>query len=366
MKKIISMITSIALTLALFPVFSMTGSAELVTENGITFSIDKGIAKVYGVEEDITDLVIHEYIGENKVEKISLPEKEHNFTTITIPASIKTICLYKCTNLTDFYVDEANENYCSADGILYSKDMKTLIFYPPARTNTTFTVPDCVEKIGEQIEFEYTGFSYAVNLKEIILPENLIEIDDCAFAYCTFETIELPKSLIKLGGSTFAFNTNLKEITIPENVESFVEPFFGCDNLETLILLREININLYQSLGEIKDRDYLHLLNEHQTKITVYVPDNRLTLYSEVAEFWQNTASTILPLSEMPYEIISGDVNFDQTLSISDIIMLQKGLANYDCVKMWKAGDMDGNEDVNIFDLIIMKREIIEFKDCNV
>ena len=109
MKKIISMITSIAVTLALIPVFSMTGSAELVTENGITFSIDKGIAKVYGVEEDITDLVIPEYIGENKVEKISLPEKEHNFTTITIPASIKTICLYKCTNLTDFYVDDAND-----------------------------------------------------------------------------------------------------------------------------------------------------------------------------------------------------------------------------------------------------------------
>jgi len=359
MKKIISIITSLVMTMLLISAFSLIGSAEDITENGITFSISNGTATVYDVEENIADLVIPEYVGENRVEKILLPEKEHNFTTITIPASIKTVCLYKCSNLTDFYVDEANENYCSVDGVLYSKDMKTLIFYPPARTKTTFTVPDCVEKIGEHIEFEYTGFSYAVNLKEIILPEGLIKIDDCAFAYCTFETIELPKSLIDLGGSAFACNLNLREITIPENVEYFIEPFYGCDNLETLILLREININLYQSLGELKDWNYLHLLHEHPTEVTVYVTDNRLALYSEVAEFWQNTASTILPLSEIPKDIIAGDVNYDQTLSISDIIMLQKGLANYDCVKMWKAGDMDGNEDVNIFDLIIMKREII-------
>jgi len=360
MKKIISMITSIAMALALIPVFSLTGSAELVTENGITFSISKGIAKVYGVEEDITDLVIPEYIGENKVEKISLPEKEHNFTTITIPASIKTICLYKCTNLTDFYVDEANENYCSVDGVLYSKDMKTLIFYPPARTETTFTVPDCVEKIGEQIDYENTGFSYAVNLKEIVLPENLIEINACSFVGCTFETIELPKNLVSIGVDAFALNTNLKEIAIPESLENIYNPFYGCDNLETVIILDHTlePFGLSSNPNNNKDIHYQFMFfnNEYDLSdvTTIYVPDNKLDIYIE--EFPENY--TVLPLSEIPKEIISGDVNYDQTVSTADVVMMQKSFVKSDGIKLMKAADMNGDGKLNVFDLILLKRKI--------
>ena len=45
MKKIISMITSIALTLALIPVFSLTGYAENFIDNGIEFSGSEAIIK---------------------------------------------------------------------------------------------------------------------------------------------------------------------------------------------------------------------------------------------------------------------------------------------------------------------------------
>lgn len=126
-----------------------------------------------------------------------------------------------------------------------------------------------------------------------------------------------------------------------------------------LWVCRQECIYLLQSLGEAEDEDYLHLLYEHPTEITVYVSDNRLTLYSEVAEFWNNSSSIILPLSKMQCDIISGDVNFDQTLSIADIIMLQNGLVNSAGVKIWRAGDMDENKGVNVFDLIIVKKEFI-------
>ena len=38
--------------------------------------------------------------------------------------------------------------------------------------------------------------------------------------------------------------------------------------------------------------------------------------------------------------------------------MLQKGLVNIGSVKVWKAGDLDNNDTINVFDLILMKRMI--------
>ncbi len=359
MKKIISMITSLVMTMLLISAFSMTGSAEFVTENGITFAINKGIATVNDIEENITDLVIPEYIGENPVQKIYLKKKQ-NLKSITIPAFVKIVCTYECSNLTDFYVDDANENYCSVDGVLYSKDMKTLICYPSARTETTFKVPDGVEKIGERIDYEDTGFSYAVNLKEIILPEGLIEIGECAFMYCTFETIELPKSLTTIGNEAFLYNENLKEITIPENVIDVMHPFNGCDNLETIILLRETKFIPTSSI-QSEDFSYLRLLyyeNPAENTVHVYVPDNKFYEYNSMSDSWHNAKSKVIPFSEMPCEIIPGDVNYDQTVSTADVVIMQKSFAKSDGMKLMKAADMNGDGKLNVFDLILLKRKI--------
>lgn len=44
-------------------------------------------------------------------------------------------------------VAENNKNYCSKDGVLYSKDMSTLISYPMLKKSESFIVPDTVTKI---------------------------------------------------------------------------------------------------------------------------------------------------------------------------------------------------------------------------
>lgn len=37
---------------------------------------------------------------------------------------------YSCWNLQSVEIDDANPNYCDVDGVVYTKDMKTIIFYP--------------------------------------------------------------------------------------------------------------------------------------------------------------------------------------------------------------------------------------------
>jgi hypothetical protein len=52
-----------------------------------------------------------------------------------------------CKQLREIRVDEANPNYCDVDGVLYTKDMKTIILYPICRC--THLMYDDIEKYGD-------------------------------------------------------------------------------------------------------------------------------------------------------------------------------------------------------------------------
>ena len=44
-------------------------------------------------------------------------------------------------NVADVLVDESNKYFASRDGVLYSKDMSSLIWYPPMKADDVFTIP---------------------------------------------------------------------------------------------------------------------------------------------------------------------------------------------------------------------------------
>ena len=54
-----------------------------------------------------------------------------------------------------------------------------------------------------------------------------------------------------------------------------------------------------------------------------------------------------------------GDVNSDGSFSAADIVMMQKWLLNSGEITDWKNGDMDGNNTLDIFDLYIMKHQLL-------
>ncbi len=136
---------------------------------------------------------------------------DNELTSIHIPASVTTIGVETFTGLkglTQITVDAANQKYCSVDGVLYSKDMKTLICYPAGKTNISFIVPDGVETLGVE------AFYYSESLQTIHLPESLCVIDDYVFWHCK----------------------NLLNITIPANVTSIgVIAFNGCSALTDIV-----------------------------------------------------------------------------------------------------------------------------------
>ena len=103
-----------------------------------------------------------------------------NFTTFNIPQSVTVMgdnIFNICTNLTNIIVDANNPNYCSVNGVLYNKDKTTLISYPLALTNTSFTVPDSVYSINS---YAFTGNTNLVSLNL----NNVRNIGLNAFAGC--------------------------------------------------------------------------------------------------------------------------------------------------------------------------------------
>lgn len=146
-----------------------------------------------------------------------------------------------CTGLTDITADENNPSYTVNDGILYSKDKKILYFYPPAREDKTFIVPDGVETI-------YDGaFFQCVNLQDISFPDNLKNIGAGAFDFCTaLSLVTIPESVTNIMSTAFADCTSLTSVTFTgadnetegsgESLLIGDHAFFACEKLSEVIL----------------------------------------------------------------------------------------------------------------------------------
>ena len=106
----------------------------------------------------------------------------NSLAQITIPANasyIESTAFYGCTGLTDIFVDEGNASFCDVDGVVYSKDLKTLKLYPAGSPRTSYEVPDGVTTIA------ICAFYRCQNVTSITLPGSLTSISNDAFAECT-------------------------------------------------------------------------------------------------------------------------------------------------------------------------------------
>lgn len=165
--------------------------------------------------------------------------ENNTFKTVTLPASINYISadnpFIYCIHLSEIKVDEKNADFCTEDGILYSKDKSRLICYPCRKEGHEFTVPDSVKNIGASALYDTT-------LADIKLPSGLETIEHFSFAYTDIESIDLsgtkikeiddysfssckrltdvkfPACLERIGGGAFASCSLLEKVTFPEGL----------------------------------------------------------------------------------------------------------------------------------------------------
>lgn len=91
--------------------------------------------------------------GYSKIKDVYLPDsyavsEEVPQNVINDMANNLAVSFYHYNSIENVYVSGTNENYTSADGVLYSKDMKELWYVPTKKTGTVI-IPEGVETIRQ-------------------------------------------------------------------------------------------------------------------------------------------------------------------------------------------------------------------------
>lgn len=180
----------------------------------------------YIVGEDGTATLTYYY---KHTENLKLPEVVDGFTvsgisfelfntasgvrTVTIPNGI-TKCpmspFYAWNSLTAIYVPQDHPTLASVNGVLYSKDLSTLIAYPSKHPEKEAELPNGTRKTGDAAFFKST-------IRKAVLPDTFRELGADTFAYARYmRRITLTDNLRILQNGCLR-DTGLLSLMIPSN-----------------------------------------------------------------------------------------------------------------------------------------------------
>ena len=161
---------------------------------------------------------------------ILCPVTKESFTISANVTEIDSGAFHGCQSLTSITVDSANAAFASSDGVLYNKNLTTLIRCPAAKQS--ITIPNSVTCIGE------SAFEECRELTVITLPDSVTEIGDNAFWECEhLMRMDLPAGITAIPNNAFIFCNDLINVTIPEGVTRIgFGAFAGCANLRNIAI----------------------------------------------------------------------------------------------------------------------------------
>ena len=168
----------------------------------------------------VTSLTIPE--GVERIESLSLFFSLNSMVkTLHIPSTVNyigpnAICSGRLETVT---VAADNQHYTTWNGLVCTKDMKTLV-YCPDRKYVRTTLPESIEHIAPY------AFYVASNLYKLEMP-NVKTIGRYAFVQNSLESLTLPACLEEIGNEAFSESYYLTSVTIPASVTSIGEEVFS-------------------------------------------------------------------------------------------------------------------------------------------
>ena len=157
------------------------------------------------------------YTAREDISAINCYSKEMRTTLIkklVIPATVKTITdTSEVADFEIFDVSEDNPYFSTRDGVLYTKDFKTLLSYPRSKPDKEFIVPPEVETIADE------AFCRNLLLENIIIPPSVKTLGNLAFYSCKRLTnITLSEGLEQIGHDCFSNSRKVTILTIPSSI----------------------------------------------------------------------------------------------------------------------------------------------------
>ena len=201
------------------------------------------------------------------------------------------------------------------------------------------------------------AFNNCVLLTQLIIPDSVEEIGNNAFYGCSsLKEIKLPAKIKTIDISMFTQCINILEVFIPDEVETIKSGAFNlCKSLKTVYIPKSV-VEIEKDVFDGCDSLATIFYEGSKTEWDELVSRCGLDLNVNVIYNSYNQEDTLL-----------GDINDDGSFNVADIVMFQKWLLGVSDVTLpnWKAADFCEDGKLNVLDLCMMKRKLVENMQSN-
>ncbi len=280
--------------------FESCGSiSELVIPEGVQTIGDEAFASMYALK------------------KINIPA-----SVVSFGSSVFSGC--SSLSLENVVVEEGNTAITIYDGVMYTADMKTLLYYSSNDTRTEYIMPNQVESIPASL------FNYNRYLTTVTLSSSLKSIPESAFDGSVITTITIPASVTEIAADAFAYSS-LQTIVFEDGskLESIGESAFQGAKLTSLELpdsVKTIGANAFanNSLVSVKLGEGITVLEDgcfsgNKTLETVVLPSALEIISNSVFKNCISLKEITLPesLKQIGTDVFSGVTGL-QNINISE------------------------------------------------
>ncbi len=151
--------------------------------------------------------------------------------SVSLPASVTNIGsdAFDSPSLSSVNVDQGNAVYSSVDGVLFSKDKKTLIFCPKGKSGS-FAIPSGVKVIGQ------SAFAWCSNLTGLTIPDGVEKIGERAFDNSGIASLELPDSVTVIENNALINCSSLTSLKLSANLTTIGSSAFSSIAVESIVI----------------------------------------------------------------------------------------------------------------------------------
>ncbi|MBQ8836362.1 MAG: leucine-rich repeat protein [Clostridia bacterium] len=203
-------------------------------------------------DAEITDNTAVE--GSANTQNIYSPVGEYPIYSMFFPEGVTDFNDAKLSTVENLYVASDNPDFRAVDGIIFTKDEKTLVAFPAGRKGDCI-IPDGTEIIGK-------GAFEGCTIQSVYIPDSVTLICDGAFEECmNLEEISMPRG-ISVDGEVLPRSTVTPEYPLGGIILRFRD--VGTDNLDT----REVS-KTFPELAEYERIEYGSWVDDTDGTVTV-------------------------------------------------------------------------------------------------